>query len=127
MCIDGFGFLDSKFLINHNLKIVPLPGEVDVRNFQAGLYRCGKQISSIKAGQVCKTYNDCPTTIAGVYAKCGCTYSDTVYHCDILHYNSEYQDYVKATIAFQSATSHCHNARILESGPCDSLPSFRDM
>ena len=35
MCTDGFGALD-----------IPIPGVVDVRNFQKGLYRCGKPIKS---------------------------------------------------------------------------------
>jgi hypothetical protein len=39
MCTDGFGALD-----------IPIPGVVDVRNFQKGLYRCGKPIKSDKAG-----------------------------------------------------------------------------
>lgn len=75
----------------------------------------------------CKTYHDCTSNIAGVFAQCGCTYSDTQKRCDILHSNTEYQDYIEATISFQRATAHCHNARILESGPCDKLPVFRDM
>lgn len=75
----------------------------------------------------CKTYHDCPSSIPGVYAQCGCTYSDTQKRCDILHSNTEYQDYIEATIDFQKSTAHCHNARILESGPCDKLAEFRDM
>jgi hypothetical protein len=51
-----------------NIIIVPIPGPVDVRNFQKGLYRCGKKIISEKAGMPCKTFHDCPSSIAGVYA-----------------------------------------------------------
>lgn len=54
-----------------------------------------------------------------LYAPCGCTYSDTGYICDILHSNTEYQDYITAVINFQAVTTHCHNARVMESGPCD--------
>lgn len=100
---------------------------MDIRTFQAGLYRCGKALNSKKAGQYCSTYLDCPASISGLYANCGCTYGDTQMRCDILPSNTEYQDYIHATIAFQAATSHCHNARILESGPCDKLAEFRDM
>jgi hypothetical protein len=84
----------------NSLSIVPIPGPVDVRNFQKGLYRCGKKIISEKAGATCTTYHDCPSSISGVYAQCGCTYSDTKKRCDILHSNTEYQDYITATIAF---------------------------
>jgi len=64
VCADGFGFLDA-----------PNNGTYDVRNFQQGLYRCGKELLSTSAGQTCTSYLDCPTNIAGVYAYCGCTYS----------------------------------------------------
>jgi len=106
---------------------VPGTGQIDIRTHQAGLYRCGKAINSKKAGQYCQTHLDCPASISGLFASCGCTYGDTQMRCDILPSNSEYQDYITATIAFQAATAHCHNARILESGPCDKLPQFRDM
>lgn len=82
---------------------------------------------STNAGAMCKTDHDCPSSIPQVYARCGCTYSDTQMRCDILQSNQEYKDYVAATINFQKSTAHCHNARILESGPCDKLPEFRDM
>jgi hypothetical protein len=83
MCTDGYGFLD-----------IPLPGVVDVRTFQSGLYRCGKEITSTNVGQTCKTYHDCPSSVTGVFAQCGCTYSDTGKRCDLLHSNTEYQDYI---------------------------------
>jgi len=34
---------------------------------------------------------------------------------------------VQAAVSFQAATSSCHNARVLESGPCDQLDLFRNM
>ena len=89
MCTDGFGALD-----------IPIAGAVDIRTFQKGLYRCGKALMSPNAGQSCQTFHDCPSSISGVYAQCGCTYSDTGKKCDILHSNTEYQDYIQATIAF---------------------------
>lgn len=89
MCTDGYGALD-----------IPINGAVDVRNFQKGLYRCGKKLTSMKAGQPCNTFHDCPSDITGVFANCGCTYADTGKRCDILHSNSEYQDYISATINF---------------------------
>lgn len=72
VCADGFGFLDGKRALNPS---APNNGTYDVRNFQQGLYRCGKELLSTSAGQTCTSYLDCPTNIAGVYAYCGCTYS----------------------------------------------------
>eukprot|EP00347_Sterkiella_histriomuscorum_P012136 403369758 len=116
VCQDGFGALD-----------IPIPGVVDVRTFQPGLYRCGKEINSLNAGKNCTTYNDCPSNIAGVFAQCGCSYSSTTKKCDILHSNYEYKEFVSASIEFSQATSSCHNSRILESGPCDQLDLYRNM
>jgi hypothetical protein len=47
--------------------------------------------------------------------------------CDILQSNTEYQTYISAVKEFQVGTKDCHNARSLESGPCDQLDLFRDM
>ena len=73
-----------------------------MRNFQPGLYRCGKELLSSNAGQTCQTYLDCPTNYGGIYAYCGCTYSSTSQQCDILYSNHEYQDYIQAVSVLTS-------------------------
>lgn len=56
----------------------------DINIFTEGLYRCGKELFSTNAGATCTSNTDCPTSQTGVYASCGCTYSDTSMKCDIL-------------------------------------------
>lgn len=50
------------------LFLVPLTGVVDVRNFQKGLYRCGKDLLSTNAGMPCTTFHNCTTNVEGVFA-----------------------------------------------------------
>jgi hypothetical protein len=98
VCEDGFGALDSNHLKNPNfsISIVMSQTEVSISTFVPGLYRCGKELKSLKAGQTCETYLDCPTNIANTYASCGCTYSDIMKKCDILPSNYEYQEFINA-------------------------------
>ncbi|CDW80572.1 UNKNOWN [Stylonychia lemnae] len=101
VCQEGFGALDSnQKYFQLNLQLVPVLGVIDVRTFQPGLYRCGKEINSINAGKNCTTYSDCPSNVQGVFAQCGCTYSGTNKKCDILHSNFEYQQFLDAVICF---------------------------
>ena len=78
MCTDGFGTLDI------------VDGEQNMKVFVPGLYRCGKELTSNNAGEICSSYTDCGTNENGVYASCDCTYSGESQRCDILPSNSEY-------------------------------------
>lgn len=53
-------------------------------------------MKSTNAGKECSSYKDCPTSITGVYANCGCTYSSFSKRCDILYSNYEYQQFIDA-------------------------------
>lgn len=116
VCADGFGTLD---IISSTV--------VEINKFVPGLYRCGKALSSLNAGQPCNSYLDCPSSSTGVYAQCSCTYASYSKKCDILVSNVEYQEYVSAAKDFQKASAYCHNARNLGSGPCDQLDLFGNM
>lgn len=94
--MDTVTWIVIPFLISLFYSIVPVPGVLDVRTFTPGLYRCGKELRSLNAGNECKTHTDCPSNVDGVYAHCGCTYSDQSKRCDILHSNTEYIDFLDA-------------------------------
>lgn len=65
------------------------------------MHTCGTSVKSEQAGNKCTDFQDCVSTVSGVYATCGCTYSSTVKVCGILHGNTEYLDYVAAVSVFQ--------------------------
>lgn len=114
LCSDGYGLLKG-----YN-------GELNVFDFKQGTYVCGEPLKSLRAGSNCDNFKECPSSIDGLYAMCGCSYSSTNQICSILYSNQEYKEYVSSIKEFVQSTKHCHNARSANDGQCDQKERFHD-
>eukprot|EP00347_Sterkiella_histriomuscorum_P014228 403361683 len=120
---------DDLFLCKDGYALkVEASGMIDPFIFEPALYQCGStnSLKSLKSGLPCKLHTDCPSNQANIYAKCSCSYSSTDMICGILHENTEYKDYISAANEFADSTRHCHNARDLDSGPCDQQQLYKN-
>jgi len=71
-------------------------GQLSLFNFQTGVYICGKKVKSFNAGRECSSYEDCPTNVEGLYAECGCSFSNPSKICGIMNQNTEALEHVEA-------------------------------